>query len=287
MDDNYCIEAKNLKNVLSLQFHIPEYQRDYSWNKDNAQKLWDDVLSNSEDGYLLGSIVVIKNGKKYDIVDGQQRLVTLTLMFCAIRDYLHEKIANKSPSRESLIDGVNSRIAKIQLNTTDSSIFQKICDNVGDIDHKKIRDTSTQLSKSQKKIIDNYKYFYNKFDEYCTQKFDFVNKSAENIETIRKKIEEISDGIIFSFIIALKEDHAFQIFDALNTTGEKLTQANIIKNYLVKISGENKEENKKRWEKILSEISVNDHDGFLYESLVSRNVDAKIHISSNGKTTIN
>ena len=52
MDDIYSIEAKNLKNVLSLQFRISEYQRDYSWNRGNAQKLWDDVLNNSEEGWF-------------------------------------------------------------------------------------------------------------------------------------------------------------------------------------------------------------------------------------------
>ena len=285
MEKIHCIEAENLTDVLSKQYIIPDYQRKYSWGKDESETLWEDVLDNSNEGYLLGSIVVIKKNNSYDVVDGQQRLVTLTLMFCAIRDYLHENIKDDIPSKKTLFKRINEKISDIELNEKDHIIFRKIKEDTHHIKKDSIfRVVDGRLYESQNKIFNNYKYFCGKFASYCElQKFDFDGNIEQVIEDIREIIEHVSNRIIFSFIIALKEDHAFQIFEALNTTGQRLTQANMIKNYLLKKSDTKKNENKARWDQILNPFKDKDHDGFLYDSLLSRNANGKISISSSNE----
>ena len=288
MEKIHCIEAQNLTDVLSKQYSIPDYQRKYSWVKDHSQTLWEDVLNNSNEGYLLGSIVVIKKEEYYEVVDGQQRLVTLSLMFCAIRDYLHENIKNDTPSKKTLFESIDGKISDIKLNEDDHIIFSKIKNDTYHMKNNSIlKVVNGRLYGSQKNIFNNYKYFCDKFANYCkSHEFDFDGNGEQVIEDIRKMIERISNRIIFSFITALKEDHAFQIFEALNTTGQTLTQANMIKNYLLKKSGNKKDENKKRWDQILSLFCDSDHDGFLYDSLSSRGINGKITIPSSNEQRI-
>ena len=99
------IEAKELQLVSifgeNYRFEIPEYQRPYAWTTEEAGELLDDLLhamGNAEDvgdvpPYFLGSIVIIKNGLQplAQIVDGQQRITTLTILFCALRELAAER----------------------------------------------------------------------------------------------------------------------------------------------------------------------------------------------------
>lgn len=75
-------------------FQIPDYQRPYSWVDEHVDQLWDDILEayeNNKEGdsidsnYFLGSLIVVQNGKIEDVVDGQQRLTTLMILLCTIR----------------------------------------------------------------------------------------------------------------------------------------------------------------------------------------------------------
>jgi len=88
-------ESLKLKEVFGNQdsfYEIPRYQRPYRWTDEHVEQLWDDLyesFENGENSYFLGSIVTVKqNGdsSKKDVVDGQQRLTTLMILFCVIRD---------------------------------------------------------------------------------------------------------------------------------------------------------------------------------------------------------
>ncbi|HGO5824618.1 TPA: DUF262 domain-containing protein, partial [Mannheimia haemolytica] len=100
---NFNPEVQPLEEIFGKsEYHIPSYQRPYSWKKDQVEQLWYDLISsynssledesnNDEENYFLGSIVLVQKSKKnnklfYDVVDGQQRLTTLTILFCALRD---------------------------------------------------------------------------------------------------------------------------------------------------------------------------------------------------------
>ena len=87
-------DTKNVKSVFgepTSYFQIPDYQRPYDWGDEEIQQLWDDIYSafdGQEDFYFLGPMVLVKTeDEHFEVVDGQQRLTTLTILFCVLRDF--------------------------------------------------------------------------------------------------------------------------------------------------------------------------------------------------------
>lgn len=88
--------------LVGSYFHIPRFQRPYSWDDENLNDFWDDVVVNQSDDYFIGSMVVYKKDKQqYGVVDGQQRLTTITILLCVIRDYF------LSAGSQDLAEGVH------------------------------------------------------------------------------------------------------------------------------------------------------------------------------------
>src|SRR4030042_2521699 len=82
---------KNIKAVLSANYYkIPRFQRPYSWTQENISDFWIDTIVDSETDYFIGSIVVFDAGNdSFGIVDGQQRVSTVSMVLCALRNTLH------------------------------------------------------------------------------------------------------------------------------------------------------------------------------------------------------
>ena len=103
--------AVSIEDLLrsNTRFTVPKFQRNYSWDVEKAENLWSDMMENfnifkknyesiREIQYLLGPVVLVKDGDKDDeylVIDGQQRLSTLTMLFCVARDILLENVKNK------------------------------------------------------------------------------------------------------------------------------------------------------------------------------------------------
>ena len=86
------------------KYIIPPYQHNYTWKNENVEELFNDIL-NEEEGYYIGNLLVINSKNAFDVVDGQQRLTTLSLYFLAIFEYLTEKsteIFHKGPTEKIL-----------------------------------------------------------------------------------------------------------------------------------------------------------------------------------------
>lgn len=66
------------------KYRVPKYQRAFSWNKEKAEQFFYDIFNKNNEDYFLGSILLNKNGDSYDIIDGQQRLTTISLFFLAL-----------------------------------------------------------------------------------------------------------------------------------------------------------------------------------------------------------
>lgn len=78
--DNVSYSEYNVNNIYSLSLNIPDYQRIYSWKEEQVKTLLDDIANIKISHYHIGAIILHKNCEKYDIVDGQQRLVTLSII---------------------------------------------------------------------------------------------------------------------------------------------------------------------------------------------------------------
>ncbi len=125
-----------LSKIFSEEFdyHIPPYQRPYAWTEEEAETLFDDLWdffqTEELDNYFLGSIVLIKEDDKpkADVIDGQQRLTTLTILFAVIASYLTGDNRNNcykyllEPGNE--LEGLAPR-PRLELREKDKFFFQK------------------------------------------------------------------------------------------------------------------------------------------------------------------
>ena len=98
-------EIRNLKKILTddeIFYQIPDYQRPYSWDKDNIAELIEDLVGsyvgNSDEDYFCGSLVLVENESdgRLDVIDGQQRLTTFTIIACVFRELYFEQISRKA-----------------------------------------------------------------------------------------------------------------------------------------------------------------------------------------------
>lgn len=127
-------DERNIGNVLTEQicYEIPPYQRPYSWNTENVQQLLEDVWEayNANDPeYFIGSLITIEKQKdlRYEVVDGQQRLTTLNLIFARLRDHVAEAGAKAALQkrilpRNELIGEVET--PRLLLRKKDQSFFR-------------------------------------------------------------------------------------------------------------------------------------------------------------------
>ena len=217
-----------------IEFVIPVYQRNYSWEIEQCQKLLDDIRKLYEDerkGHFLGSIVAksemdVKRNIKYTIIDGQQRLTSIFLMIKAFLRVYGEKleILDKFVKRdleETLADPRN-KDNKLRLYPVknDSSVFEKI-----------MFDKNIEMDKESRMAI-NFQYFVKYFQDFS--KLDIIEYYAalQKLDIVFMSLEEYDDAQI--------------IFESINSTGLNLTQTDLIRNFL--LMAENSETQKKLFE---------------------------------------
>ena len=215
----------NIYEILNgnKQFLIPVYQRYYSWDIEQCKRLWNDIVEmqkKGKAGHFVGSIVNIAEQamptgvQKYMIIDGQQRMTTLSLLLLALRDY-----AIKNPEDTTInarrIDNMllkneyesGDERYKLLLTETDRDILMRL------VEEKPIPDDT------RSKLLDNYKFFAGKIADKELQ-------PAEVYESIGKLQ-------IVNITLDRSVDDAQAIFESLNSTGKELSESDLIRNYVL------------------------------------------------------
>ncbi len=209
------------------QFVIPIYQRLYSWEKEQCKQLWDDIIKigvgDKMNGHFIGSILYLyvlnddtHSNNTLLIIDGQQRLTTITLLFIALRDHLNDedeflgKFSRQKIQNRYLInsDEKGDKKFKLILSESDKDTLLSLIDK----DRKKPKELSLR-------IVENFKLFQ-----------DQISKNTDKLETIFKGLEKLE--IVY---IALKKekDDPQLIFESMNSKGIELTQTDLIRNYII------------------------------------------------------
>ncbi|WP_187930681.1 GmrSD restriction endonuclease domain-containing protein [Helicobacter pylori] len=206
------------------QFVIPIYQRLYSWKKEQCEQLWDDIIkiggNDKMNGHFIGSILYVLDGNTHSspllIIDGQQRLTTITLLFIALRNRSSDevkilgKFSRKKIENRYLInsdkDGDNK--FRLILSESDKDTLLSL------IDENKRKPSEPSL-----KIMENFKLFE-----------EWIRKNTDKLETIFKGLDKLM--IVW---IALKKgkDDPQLIFESMNSKGVELTQTDLIRNYII------------------------------------------------------
>ncbi len=227
-----------LRNLLegTKQFQVPLFQRPYSWKKENWEILWDDLMriyrEEINGSYFLGSLVTQSLPGSADgicpflIIDGQQRLTTLTIILASLKNYLQKfkKPEDKRLAEELyecyLVNKFQSEENRYKLLPTqdDREVYQKIVEGKLSSDFKKqVKD---------KNIYKAYD-FYNKLLK--KEPFDSKEDKSANFKKIKNIILE---QLILVNITSEEKDNPYLIFESLNYKGEELTQADLVRNYL-------------------------------------------------------
>ena len=224
----------------SKRFVIPVYQRNYDWRLENCKQLYDDlvkVIRNGRRSHFFGSLVSVYNpgGRKneYLIIDGQQRLTTVSLLLLAMYNLIDEKRLIPQSSylgqqiyEDFLIDKYQPKETRIKLKPVknDQHAFTKLFDE----ESEHVKDSNITL---------NYRYFY------------------DRVQKEELTLDELFDAIAKLEIISIElnnDDNPQLIFESLNSTGMALSEGDRIRNFiLMGLPGKDQEDYyEKYWNRI-------------------------------------
>ncbi|RKU90337.1 hypothetical protein DDP32_03145 [Helicobacter pylori] len=207
------------------QFVIPIYQRVYSWEKEQCEQLWDDIIkiggNDKMNGHFIGSILYVLDSNTHSnnpllIIDGQQRLTTITLLLIALRNHLSDevkilgKFSRKKIENRYLInsDKDGDKKFRLILSESDKDTLLSL------IDKNKRKPSEPSL-----KIVENFKLFEK-----------WIRKNTDKLETIFKGLEKL---MIVWIALEKGKDDPQLIFESMNSKGIELTQTDLIRNYII------------------------------------------------------
>ena len=220
-------------------YQMPEYQRPYSWDKERVEQLWFDLVEAYKNyvedpavdsNYFLGSLVVVKNGQGYDVIDGQQRMTTLTILFCVLRDLdklnLPDTRMNKvKHSIKDLLGGKERLKLTTQLNN--QALFETSVIN-------KIDFQASKAKIEENRFLQTAFYFKNLIEESQN------SKSYYYIDDLSGFIKYIFEQTTLIRVVCYDESFAIKLFTVLNDRGLDLASSDIIKAYLLQKLSEDK-----------------------------------------------
>ena len=199
------------------RFIIPVYQRNYDWKLDNCKQLYNDlvkIIKNNRSSHFFGSLVSYNSGsdEEYLIIDGQQRLTTVTLLFLAMYNLINKGVLpyKKEDLKERirdefLVDRYKPGDTRIKLNKNDQIAFVKL-----------FSDPSEHIPGSNVTI--NYEYFY-----------DRIQQGEISIDDLYEAICRLE----FIHIRLERDDNPQLIFESLNSTGLDLSEGDKIRNFIL------------------------------------------------------
>ena len=280
------IEAddKEIQDIFSLGiFKIPRFQRPYSWGKAEVENFWDDIINDVTDSYFIGSMVVYQTKKPYfGIVDGQQRLTTITIVLSVIRDaFAKLGDTNLAKGIHRYIERPNNDFVDEFVLDTETS-FPYLQTHIQSFDESPSKinfDCDVGAEETNLKLA--YDLLSNKLEDHIPQ----ISKNSHQRDLFTPEDSIIELKALRDKFLSLKlvfiqldnEDDAYLIFETLNARGRDLRTSDLVKNLLlktIKSANTTYDSPKQAWNKLVKgfdDISENDViDTFLLHYWISR-----------------
>lgn len=236
---------------------VPIYQRSYAWETEHIKDLFEDLANAIADGdeeYFLGSIVVTKNkDSTLEVVDGQQRLTTTTILIAAIRDYffINKDLQAVTEIERQYLSSVHMRtrenIPKLRLNEYDHDYFVKRVLSLPNSDERKV----VPLRDSHRNI-DQAAILAAKHVRDIVQPYRDTDKTARLLDWL----EFLKDKARVIWVTVPDDQNAFVIFETLNDRGADLSIADLLKNYLFRLAGDRIGEAQQRWASMIGALET-------------------------------
>jgi len=210
---------------------IPRFQRPYSWKADNIKDFWADITSSDEGSYFIGSMVIYSMKQdRFGVVDGQQRLTTITILLCVIRDHFARL------GQEELAKGVHNFIETRDRENVLSFIlktetsFPYLQDKI-----QRFGDSRLELQprEEERRLQQAYTILHKNVEDYVkTAAVGLLTKNEQLDAKVvaLKTLREIVFNLKLIKIELDDEDDAYVIFETLNTRGQDLTLSDLLKN---------------------------------------------------------
>jgi uncharacterized protein with ParB-like and HNH nuclease domain len=253
-------------------YRVPPFQRDYSWHEENWEDLWQDVLilqTHPDSSHYMGAIVLQSSStsdKEFTIIDGQQRLATLSIIAIAVIDKIQklvereeQKAANQERQeilkRTYLSDRDPRSLrysSKLILNENNNDFYQSNLINL----RKPLNLRS--LSKSNQLLWQAFEYFSNRLDE--------LQEVVQSGETLAEFLTDIiAQNLLFIQINVEDELNAYTVFETLNARGIELSSTDLLKNYLFSLfqGPDDLQEAQRQWRRIISTVQMENFPEFL------------------------
>ncbi|MEA5624304.1 DUF262 domain-containing HNH endonuclease family protein [Nostoc sp. UHCC 0251] len=252
-------------------YRVPPFQRDYSWEEENWEDLWQDIWAlhnNPDSSHFMGAIVLQNSGtsdKEFIIIDGQQRLATLSIVVIAIIEKLQELVKQEkdieaNQERQEILrrtylsdrDPRSLRYSsKLILNDNNNDFYQSNLINL-----RKSRNFRS-IVKSNQLLWQAFQYFLR-----CLEKQEIANNGKSLVEIVT---DSISQRLLFVQINVEDELKAYSIFETLNTRGVTLSTTDILTNYIFSLfqGKTDLEIAQYQWRKVINTIQRENFTEFL------------------------
>jgi hypothetical protein len=241
---------------------VPPYQRPYAWERSQVEELFKDIRDakrrNKDEEYFLGTVVLTTDqAGPQSIVDGQQRIVTTAILISAIRNYFHsmgdsqreQMVTNHYLSTQDIRSLVHT--PRLNLVPEDRDFFQKYVVEPTTPDQK----SPASASRTQKRIyaaVSSAREFISKITE----------KAVEPVSELIDLLDFIREKAVLVVLDVSSESNAYVIFEVLNDRGLDLTVADLLKNYVFRLSsGQALDECQAAWASMRSAITTEFEEG--------------------------
>ena len=281
---NFKTENNTYRKLIGngLTYRIPRFQRDYSWTEEEWEDLWSDILGTVQEGgepaHYMGYLVLqSEDDKTFDVIDGQQRLTTLSLIVLAVLKNIQRLVdeAKNPDQNKQRLEQIRSTYvgyldpvtlitrSKLTLNRNNNQYFQNYLVPLGHLPVRGFRASEHSLRKA--------------FDWYEKRVRDYAKKHpAEEGVALATLVETMSDRLFFTVISVTDELNAYKVFETLNARGVRLSSTDLLKNYLFSVlhrSDEHETEMRvmeDRWESMVSRLGAESFPDFLRSHWNSR-----------------
>jgi len=218
-------EAKLLEFLKkSPQFVIPIYQRTYSWTEKECQQLWDDIIRSGSKpeikAHFMGSVVYVEKGlysvssqTPLLVIDGQQRLTTITLLIAALTEVIGEQ--------EPLEDFSRNKLKGYYLTNpleSGDKFYKLVLSQTDDKSLKAIIKGNDQPEDHSIRVVENFEFFKTKL---------------QRLSDLKPVCSGLAKLMVVDISLNREQDNPQLIFESMNSTGKELSQADLIRNYIL------------------------------------------------------
>lgn len=206
----------------SGSFLIPTFQREYSWSQDETKDLCQDLCNSlGQESYFLGLIILVDTDKGSQVVDGQQRLTTISLMAIAL---MKEAETHGRGSLSNSLEG--TFLTLVDYDTDESKLRINLADLHDKEAYQRILDgTQSEMHPENQSLLPSA---YSTIDSYIKEDI-----KADPFKRLGKWASFLTEKLYFAVFVHPDPSSAYQVFEVINTRGKELTTADLLKNYIL------------------------------------------------------